>query len=81
MAKLSRYLSSVLKRVQKKFPEAGLLIVSVEEDEAGEGATMTYLTNMEADEVAEIARPLVDPDNADPLECAPEEPAHDVTFH
>ncbi len=70
MATLDRYLRSVMRRCRKNFPDDGILIVTVEEPPGDEDCPdITYMTNMEPDEVAEIVGCLT----------APSEPANDET--
>ena len=68
MATLDKYLRSVVRRVKQKFPDAGILIVTVDEPE--DEPELTYFSNMEPDEMQEVLGILVQPEppDSDPFE-------------
>ncbi len=65
MSSLDEYLRATIRRVQRKFPEAGILFVAVADgpDEAGE-PEITYMTNMDREEVNSVVGLIGEPSAA-----------------
>lgn len=57
---LDDFLRNTLREAHEKFPEAGLLIVSVEDDMATDQAEMTVMTNLEDHEIQGVVDVLPD---------------------
>jgi hypothetical protein len=63
MATLDEFLRQTIETVKKKFPDAGILLVSVEDLDDEAQPEITYLTNMGPEEMAEVVSCIVEPDD------------------
>lgn len=67
MSELDEYLRDVLAEAQERFPEAGILMVSVEDcDDETSQCDISFFTNMGSDEVADVVKTIPDWEDTSP---------------